>query len=171
MPGLALLFALSVVSMASFGSGAALAQIAPVVDPGERRTMLASLPYSERVRLCRGRLNAPVLDVTATISGPVRRQNSNAQHAGIALSETIEAWYAGRAGATSLIRDTLRKGAEIQAFTRGRACLQFFSSGLSQMSYRRDAVLRLTCGASESMMQCKLQVKLSMCWIPGYGAS
>ena len=118
MPGLAMLFALSFVSAVSFGSGAALAQIAPVVDPGERRALLASLPYSERVRLCRGRLNAAVLDVTATISGPVRRQNSNAQHAGIALSETVEAWYAGRAGATSLIRDTLRKGAEIQAFTR-----------------------------------------------------
>ena len=118
MPGLALLFALTFVSAVSFGSGAALAQIAPVVDPGERRALLASLPYSERVRLCRGRLNAPVLDVTATISGPVRRQNSNAQHAGIALSETVEAWYAGRAGASSLIRDTLRKGAEMQAFTR-----------------------------------------------------
>ncbi|MYG64817.1 MAG: hypothetical protein F4158_09790 [Synechococcus sp. SB0675_bin_7] len=118
-----LFFALSIISV--FGSGVALAEgvdlaakIAPVVDPGERRATLASLPYSERVRLCRGSLNAVVLDATATISGPVRRQVSNAQHAGIALAKAVEAWYAGRPGATSHIRDTLQRGAAMQAFTR-----------------------------------------------------
>ena len=92
--------------------------ITPVADPGERRKLLASLPYSKRARFCRGRVHSVLFDVTARISGPVRRQVSNAQHAGIAISETIEAWYLGTPSASSHIRTTLREGAEIQAFTQ-----------------------------------------------------
>ena len=94
------------------------AEIIPVVMPGERRETVAAQPYGKRIRLCQGRVRTPKLDVTATITGPVRRQESNAQIAGIAIAEAIEAWYAGLPGASSRLRDTLREGAQIQAFTR-----------------------------------------------------
>ncbi len=123
MTRLVIVSALTFISL--LGSGVTLAEgldqtakITPVVDPGERKEILASQPYSKRVRLCRGRLHSVSLDVTATISGPVRHQVSNAQYAGIAISEAVEAWYAGMPKAASHIRNALRKGSEIQAFTR-----------------------------------------------------
>ena len=53
----------------------------------------------------------------ATIRGPIRRQQSNAQAAGNVLFDNIAGYYAGFDGSAKLIRDTLAEGARIEAFT------------------------------------------------------
>lgn len=95
------------------------AAITPVIDAGARKAALATLPEEERHRYCQeSTAYAPSLSEAATITGPVRRQRSNAQAAGNALLETVEAWYAGNPRASEYIRDALEEGAEIGAFTR-----------------------------------------------------
>lgn len=95
------------------------ATITPVIDAGARKAALAALPEKERHRYCRefGAFGVP-LSEEATITGPVRRQRSNAQAAGNALLVTVEAWYAGNPRASEYIRDALEEGAEIGAFTK-----------------------------------------------------
>ena len=94
-------------------------QIIPVVDPGARKAALSALLEKERHRFCQEFIAyAASLSEAATITGPVRRQRSNAQAAGNALLETVEAWYAGNPRASKYIRDALEEGAKIGAFTR-----------------------------------------------------
>lgn len=93
------------------------APLTPVVDPGARKAALARLPPEERRKYCQGFASPADLDVEARISGPVRRQRSNAQRAGNEILETVEAWYAGDPSATGHIRQTLEEGARIGAFT------------------------------------------------------
>ena len=92
--------------------------ITPVVDPGARKAALAKLPAVERSHYCQSAARPAALAVEARISGPVRRQNSTAQVAGVAILETVEGWYAGHPLASEVLRDTLAKGARIGAFTR-----------------------------------------------------
>ena len=94
------------------------ASITPVIDPGARKAALAKLPPDERSRYCQSRAQLANLDTEARISGPVRYQRSNAQSAGNAILETVEAWYAGHPTASEYIRDTLEEGAKIGAFTK-----------------------------------------------------
>ena len=95
------------------------APITPVIDAGARKAALAALPEKERRRFCREfSAYAASLSEEATITGPVRRQRSNAQAAGNALLKTVEAWYAGNPRASGYIRNTLEEGAKIGAFTR-----------------------------------------------------
>lgn len=94
------------------------APITPVVDPGARKAALAALPETQRSRFCREFLiYAAPFSEEATISGPLRRQRSNAQAAGNALFRIIEAWYAGHPRAGEYVRDALRAGVDIAAFT------------------------------------------------------
>ena len=79
------------------------ARIVPVIDPGARKAALAALPANERDRYCRKySVRAATLSEEASISGPVRRQRSNAQMAGNAILETVEGWYAGNTLATGI---------------------------------------------------------------------
>ena len=91
--------------------------IDPLVDVSQRRSELLALPEGDRRKLCRGSTLAPLLDRTATISGPIEYQQSNAQAAGNALFKNIEAYYAGDPDAAEVIRGALEKGARIDAFT------------------------------------------------------
>ncbi len=93
--------------------------IRPVVDPGARKAALAALSPSERRTYCYGRVHDTAhLSPVATIGGPIRRQQSNAQRAGNVLFENIAAWYLGREGAADAIRRTLAEGARIRAFAK-----------------------------------------------------
>lgn len=94
------------------------AAAAPVVDVAARRAALATIPVSERGRWCKGSLVRAGLSRSATIRGPIRRQDSNAQNAGNALFGNIAAYYAGNDRAARVIRDTLAEGARIGAFTK-----------------------------------------------------
>ena len=94
------------------------AAAAPVVNVGARKAALAKIPLAERRSWCRGSMQTVLLSRTATIRGPIRRQQSNAQAAGNALFENIAGYYAGSAGSAELIRDTLAEGARIGAFTK-----------------------------------------------------
>ena len=95
------------------------ARIMPVIDPGVRRAALAALPEEERRRYCQEFIAyAARFSEAATITGPVRRQRSNAQAAGSSLLETVEAWYAGNPRASEHIRDALELGARMGAFTK-----------------------------------------------------
>ena len=99
--------------------GAAAA--APVVNVGARKAALSKVPLTQRRSWCRGSMQTPLLSRTATIRGPVRRQQSNAQAAGNALFANIAGYYLGDSGSTGsaeLIRDTLAEGARIGAFTK-----------------------------------------------------
>ena len=95
------------------------AAIAPVIDAGARKAALAALPEKERRRYCREfSAHGVPLSEEATITGPVRRQRSNAQAAGNALLKTVETWYTGHPRASEYIRDALEEGAKIGAFTK-----------------------------------------------------
>ncbi len=94
------------------------AAITPVVMPGARRAALAKLPSGERNQYCRFGVTGAILDVEARISGPIRRQHSNAQSAGNAILETVEGWYAGHPLAFGYLRNALEEGARIGAFTK-----------------------------------------------------
>lgn len=91
---------------------------APVVDVEARKAALSKIPLLERRSWCQGSMRTVRLSRTATIQGPVRRQQSNAQAAGNALFDNIADYYAGSAGSAELIRDTLAEGARIGAFTK-----------------------------------------------------
>ena len=94
------------------------APITPVIDPGARKAALARLPATERRRYCLGMVRHAALSAEAWITGPIRRQQSNAQSAGNAILETVEGWYAGHPRASEYIRNTLEEGARIGAFTK-----------------------------------------------------
>ena len=93
--------------------------IEPLIDVAERKTELASVPSSQRGRWCRMSLAEPNLTLRATITGSIEYQDSNVQRAGNALFGLIETYYGGFefANAAEKIRDTLREGARIGAFT------------------------------------------------------
>ena len=92
--------------------------ITPVVNPVARKAALGKLSPIERSRYCRSRARVAALSVEARISGPMRRQNSNAQMAGVAILDTVEGWYAGHPLAAEYLRNALAKGARIGAFTK-----------------------------------------------------
>ena len=93
------------------------AQAAPVVDVAARKGALSRLPEAERGDWCAGAMRQAKLERSATITGPVRRQKSNAQAAGSALFGNVANYYWGSKGAAERIRDTLAEGARIGAFT------------------------------------------------------
>lgn len=93
------------------------AAIVPLVDVAKRKAELARLPPDERGRWCRSSVGRAFLARKATIKGRLTRQRSTAQSAGNALFTDIEAYYAGRSDAAKAIRDTLVKGARIDAFS------------------------------------------------------
>ena len=93
------------------------AAAAPVVDVGARKAALSKIRESERGDWCTGSMRQAQLARRATITGPVRRQQSNAQAAGNALFGNIANYYRGSTGAAERIRDTLAQGARIGAFT------------------------------------------------------
>ena len=93
------------------------AAAAPVVDVAARKAALSKIPEPERGRWCVGSMRQAQLARRATITGPVRRQESNAQAAGSALFGNVADYYRGSKGATERIRDTLEEGARIGAFT------------------------------------------------------
>ncbi len=68
------------------------APITPVIDPGARKAALARLPATERRRYCLGMVRHAALSAEAWITGPIRRQQSNAQSAGTPF------WRLSRAG-------------------------------------------------------------------------
>ena len=97
------------------------APIVPLVDVAKRKAELAALQPLERLEWCFvtgtnvGRL--PTLKREARISGPLLYQQSNAQKAGNTLLDHIESYYFGGDFALSDIRETLKEGARIEAFT------------------------------------------------------
>ena len=93
------------------------AAAAPVVDVGARKAALSKIGESERGDWCTGSMRQAQLARRATITGPVRRQRSNAQAAGNALFGNVANYYRGSTGAAERIRDTLAQGARIGAFT------------------------------------------------------
>ena len=93
------------------------AAAAPVVDVAARKAALAQIPETEREAWCHTSLRRAQLNRKATITGPVRRQVSNAQAAGNALFANIANYYHGRKGAAEQIREALARGAHIGAFT------------------------------------------------------
>ena len=93
------------------------AAAAPVVDVAARKAAIAQIPEAEREAWCNISLRRAQFDRRATITGPVRRQVSNAQAAGNALFANIANYYHGREGAAEQIREALARGAQIEAFT------------------------------------------------------
>ena len=90
---------------------------APVVDVGARKATLSKIPEPERGRWCVGSMRQAQLARRATITGPVRRQQSNAQAAGNALFGNVASYYRGSRGPAERLRKTLAEGARIGAFT------------------------------------------------------
>lgn len=93
------------------------AAAAPLVDVGARKAALSKIREPERGRWCVGSMRRAQLERRATITGPVRRQQSNAQAAGSALFGNVANYYRGSKRAAGQIRDTLAEGAQIGAFT------------------------------------------------------
>ena len=93
------------------------AAAAPVVDAGARKAELSKLSELERGDWCVGSMRQAQLARRATITGPIRRQRSNAQAAGNALFDNVANYYRGSIGAAERIRNTLAQGARIGAFT------------------------------------------------------
>ena len=93
------------------------AAAAPVVDVGARKAVLSKIPEPDRGAWCTGSMRQAKLERKATITGPVRRQQSNAQAAGDALFGNVANYYRGSTGAAERIRETLAQGARIGAFT------------------------------------------------------
>ncbi len=93
--------------------------ITPAIDPGTRKAALTLLAESERQRYCWGSTDVKAtLSRVATITGPIRHQQSNAQGAGNVLFQNIAAYFSGDAKAAEVIRATLAEGARIDAFTK-----------------------------------------------------
>ena len=77
------------------GPGMRSAAAAPVVDVAARKAALSKIPEPERGRWCVGSMRQAQLARRATITGPVRRQQSNAQAAGNALFGNVANYYRG----------------------------------------------------------------------------
>ena len=92
------------------------APIVPLIDVAERKAEIAALPVHERGRWCRISFAEPRFERTATITGPIEYQNSNAQSAGNALFALVESYYAGLDTRRN-IRDALEEAARNDAFT------------------------------------------------------
>lgn len=118
-PALLILFILS--GSTAFGEGVDKSiPIVPFIDPGVRKAELAELSRKDRRKYCEEGYSfiKPNFSVTAIISGPIARQNSNAQAAGNDLFKLVERWYFGAEGAAESIRKALKEGASIKAFTK-----------------------------------------------------
>ena len=92
------------------------APIVPLIDVAERRAEIAALPAHERGRWCLISFAEPSFERTATITGPIEYQNSNAQSAGNALFGLVESYYAGLDTSRN-IRNALEEAARIGAYT------------------------------------------------------
>ena len=116
-----LLFTILITGCITTGKGVdKTAVIKSVVDPGERKTALSTLSEQERNQYCWDSTHFVSLSEEALITGPIERQNSNAQSAGNAILENVESWYAGNERASEVLRESLSKGARIKAFTKIR---------------------------------------------------
>ena len=92
------------------------APIVPLIEVAERRAEIAALPAHERGRWCLISFAEPSFERTATITGPIEYQNSNAQSAGNALFGLVESYYAGLDTSRN-IRNALEEAARISAYT------------------------------------------------------
>lgn len=101
------------------GQAASTENTAKLLDVRERKNAVSALPNSERSRYCHsgGMYYTPNFSETATITGPIQRQQSNVQQAGDRLYNMVESYYAGADVARS-IRDALSEAVRIEAFTK-----------------------------------------------------
>ena len=89
------------------------------VDVLARKNAISVLPQSERTRYCGGGgwNYTPTFSETATITGPIQRQQSNVQQSGDRLYQMVESYYAGN-DVGRKIRDALAEAVRINAFNK-----------------------------------------------------